>query len=87
MRGMTIDELYIICVDYYHGDEKGNEWTEPAILGVEGPHKLLIFDEKPCGRTKIFRGEREALAYIKDFNLNDSFCYTNARICPLSDAF
>lgn len=84
-----MDELFIIMVDYFHGDADGNEWTETAVLGVEkkGSINIIVFDEELCPRTKVFKGERDAMAYVKELNLNDSFCYENLRIVPLTNTF
>ena len=55
---------YAIKADYYMWNEEKGMYTEELYLGIEGPHKLFVFDDQITERTKIFNSAREAGEYI-----------------------
>lgn len=80
---MLLADLYVISVDYFCFDSSTNlEFTERVFLGVEGPHKLLVFDKAVCYRTKIFASKKEAESYIKE-KLTTGICFANPRVDAL----
>ena len=71
---------YYILVDYFmYSDEKG-DYTEPLYLGVEGEHKIFVFDKEVSARTKIFTSAKEAGEYVDKHFSDMPMSYENLRI-------
>lgn len=81
-----LKDLYIISVEYFCGNEAGDEWTEQVFLGIDekGPHRLLVFDKEINARTKVFGSELEAQTYIKE-HLKPGICFENPISIPMTD--
>lgn len=68
---------YAIVADYYLVDPEGklDYITKPMYLGLQGTHKIFVFDEEVTDRTKLFDTATEAGKYVdKHFNPNDIRC-------------
>ena len=55
---------YAIVANYYMYKEGDDDYTEPVYLGLEGEHKIFVFDEKVNERTKLFKTAKEAGEYV-----------------------
>ena len=74
---------YAIQASYYMWDDvRETEYEEWVYLGLEGEHKLFVFDELVNKRTKLFDTATEAGAYVdKHFGENDArTSYSTVRI-------
>lgn len=68
---------YAIVAGYYFVDPEGklDYITKPMYLGLEGAHKIFVFDEEVNERTKLFSTAAEAGKYVDvHFNPNDMRC-------------
>ena len=69
---------YAIVADYYMWNEEQGEHTEELYLGIEGKHKIFVFDKEVNKRTKLFKSASEAGRYIDE---RDSLNGKNMRMC------
>ena len=75
MKGVESYMFYVIVVDYYMYSEEKGMYTEPAYLGLEGEHKLFVFDEQIVNRTKTFNTAKDAGEYVDKHFSKQSCCF------------
>ena len=83
-RGLIVDDLWVISVEYHMGDMDGNEWNEQNFLCVK-ENGALYFETKLTKETRVFRSESEAKKYLVDHDFYNSICFDNPLVIPLAD--
>lgn len=66
-------KMYAICGMYFIGQEfKGGDisYGKQMFLGVEGEHRIYVYDNELTERSLIFETKAEAEIYMEEHKLN-----------------
>ena len=78
---------YAIQVSYYmYNSATDTEYEEWLYLGLEGEHRIFVFDDDVIERTKLFDTAGEAGAYVdKHFGPEKQRCsYSTVRVVEVN---
>ena len=80
---------YAIMVDYNvdYDEEKDEVIGMPMYLGLEGEHKLFIFNTEIIDSTKLFDSAKEAGEYVDKYlsDSNSQISFTNLKIVQITE--
>ena len=84
-----MNKFYAICGLYYEMEKyKGNEvfYGKQMFLGVEGEHKIYVYDEKLNDRSLVFKTKEQANKYIEDHKMNkNQMCTENHFVVTITE--
>jgi len=78
---------YAIQVSYYmYNSETDTEYEQWLYLGLQGEHKIFVFDDYITDQTKLFDSAKEAGEYVdKHFGSDKQRCsYSTVRMVEVS---